>query len=108
MKRIGKIGKRNIEANKVLKQEYGSRGITRCELRLEGCMGFMMLAFCHRHPREWYRAHSELLGDFRQTVLGCQNCHEILDNRAKTTKEEAESIFLRLRGYERETNTNRI
>lgn len=93
MKKIGKIGKRNILANKKLKQEYLRRGITTCEAKLNGCMRDFGLSFHHRHKRHWYRDKPELLSDFNQTILVCANCHHLLETDRKLTEE----IFNKLR-----------
>jgi len=91
---MGKIGKRNLEANKHLKWIFNDYGITRCELKLSPeCTKNDYLAFCHKEKREWYRAFPKLLYDFKHVLLGCQNCHSILDDRSKTTKEESDAIF---------------
>jgi hypothetical protein len=97
MKRIGKIGKANISANKKLKEIYQQKGITRCEIGFQGCLGGYMLSFCHKDRRDAYRSNLERLGAFEETILGCQSCHSILDDRSKTTKKESDNIFKRLR-----------
>jgi len=97
MKRIGKIGKINIEANRILFQKFREAEIDYCELKFQGCLKNWLLQFCHKEKREWYRGKPELLSDLKHVILGCQNCHEILDNRAKTTKEKSDNIFKGLR-----------
>jgi hypothetical protein len=97
MKQMGKIGKINLEANKTLKWIYNDYGITRCELGFPGCLGDYMLSFCHKERRDAYRGNFERLGAFDETLLGCQNCHSILDDRSKTTEKEKNAIFNKLR-----------
>jgi hypothetical protein len=81
-----------------LKEIYFDKGIIHCEARLPGCMIDNFLSFHHRHKRAWYKAkgREKLLGDFNQTVLVCQNCHSILENDRKATRE----IFRQLRGID--------
>ena len=98
MKKTGKIGKANIAANRKLKEIYAEKGITTCELRFPGCLGNQMLSFCHKERREAYRGNLERLGAFEETLLGDIHCHQILDDRSKTTEEEKNNIFKRLRG----------
>jgi len=93
LKKIGKIGRRNIDANKLLKLIFNDYGINRCELNFKGCTPGIFLGFCHREKREYYRKFPELLHNFKHVILGCQNCHSILDDRSKTTKKESDSIF---------------
>lgn len=98
MKKVGKIGKINIRANRILFQKFRDAEIDYCEIKFKGCLKNWLLQFCHKEKREWYRGKSGLLSDMKHVILGCQNCHEILDNRSKTTKEESDAIFLKLRG----------
>jgi hypothetical protein len=95
MNRIGKIGKRNLEANKKLKWIYNDYGITICELGFKGCTMDNFLTFAHDHKRDWYKSKEniEKLADFNHTVLACQNCHSILED----DKELTEEIFKKLR-----------
>ncbi len=93
IKKIGKIGKINIEANRKLKEIYEDKGITRCELGFQGCARDNFLSFAHRHKREWYRNKPELLSDFNQTILSCITCHEIIE----ISKGLTEKVFNHLR-----------
>jgi len=74
MKRIGRVGRRNISANRKLKKEYQRRGITRCEI----CGSGWGLSFHHRHHRLYYYTH-EGLGEFSETILVCQPCHDKIE-----------------------------
>lgn len=94
MRKIGKIGRRNIQANKILREKLGHK--TRCEIKLDGCLGGMFLQFCHRHERHWYRTRLKLLSEYNQVIVGCTSCHEQMDNKPKLR----EQIFLALRGKE--------
>lgn len=97
MRKIGKIGKRNLNALETLKWFYNDYGITSCELGLDGCMGNQFMGFAHKEKRENYRKNPEGLADFNETLLLCQNCHSILDDRSKTTKEQSDAVFKSLR-----------
>ncbi|MEA2113518.1 MAG: hypothetical protein U9P63_02575 [Patescibacteria group bacterium] len=92
MKRISKIKEWEI-ARKKLKIEYENRGITTCELRFKGCWRNNALGFHHRHKRLWYYSKPELLGDFDQTILCCNNCHQKIENDRELNRE----TFKRLR-----------
>lgn len=80
-----------------LKPLFQEKGIISCELKLAGCLGDNFMGFAHKEKRVWYYSQPELLADFKQVVLACANCHQVLDNRSKTTKEESDNIFKRLR-----------
>lgn len=98
MLKVGKIGKLNQSANKKLKAIFEEKGITRCEIGFNSCLGSGWLSFCHKHPREWYRSNLSLLSDFNEVLLGCINCHTELDDRSCTTEEEKDLIFKQRRG----------
>jgi len=94
----------NTAARKRIATIAEEAGLSRCELRFDGCMGTFGIAPAHRHPRGWYKRcfqtaddHIDLLSTPMQWVAACVYCHEILDNRAKTTEEKKEEIFNRLR-----------
>ena len=78
MKRIGRIGKLNIIANKRLKKEYERRQITRCEI----CGNDFGLSWHHKKKRLYYYTH-EGLGEFSETLLLCQSCHDKLESDNK-------------------------
>lgn len=82
-----------------LKKIYQSKGIVRCELRLEGCMKDFAMSFHHRHKRWWYIKRPELLGEFNQTVLACASCHDKAEASARLTEE----LFNKLRNAEHNT-----
>ena len=92
MKRIGKIGKINTEANKKLKEIFTEKKIYNCEL----CHSPFFCSFHHRHKRLFYRSCPELLSDFNQVVLLCAKCHD----EAERDKEHTKDIFMKLRGEE--------
>jgi len=85
MKQIGKVGKRNIEANKKLKKIFFEKRILRCEK----CNSNFFLTFAHKHKRDWYKKEDrqKLLYDFNEVLLLCVNCHEEIEvSREKTNK----------------------
>ena len=90
---IGKIGRININANKILKKMFWNKDITRCE----NCSSTYILTFAHRHKRHWYRKWPELLSSFNQVLLLCHRCH----NEIEYDKEKTSEIFLVLRGDEK-------
>ena len=93
-KQIGKIGKRNLEANALLKWIYIDRGIIRCEVGLKGCMIDNGLTFAHKHKRVEYLKEPKRLSEFSETVLACINCHDKMEVDRGLTKK----IFEHLRG----------
>ena len=80
LKRIGKIGKANLEARK--------------KIALEGCLGGIYLSPAHRHKRAWYHGSVELLSDYKQWVSACVRCHNQIEHDSILT----ESVFNKLRG----------
>ena len=79
-----------------LKILYQEKGITRCELRLPGCMDTFGMSFHHRHKRVWYLKYPKLLGDFNQTVLTCAYCHD----KAEASRGLTILLFNKLRNAE--------
>jgi hypothetical protein len=94
MNRVGKIGKRNLDANKVLKTIFLEKGITWCEI----CSSTSMLSFAHKHPREYYRSDPDGLSRFDEVLLLCIPHHQELDDRSLTSQEESDALFDKLRG----------
>lgn len=93
----GKGAKRNAESNRKLKEIYLEKCLTTCEIRLDGCAYNNFLSFAHRHKRNWYLSHPELLSSFNQTLLACVPCHQ----KIEYDKELTESIFKDRRGEEK-------
>jgi len=92
IKRVGKQTRINIEANRVLKDLFTDKEITRCEL----CQSPFILSWHHRHKRMFYRSCPELLSDFNQVILVCAKDHDELER----DKEYSKEVFMRLRGIE--------
>lgn len=93
---MGKQEKINAKANRELKKLYEGTDIRSCEIRLEGCQGTFAMSYAHRHKRRWYYLVPEKLWDFKQSVLSCNHCHQIIEQ----DKDLTEEVFLRLRGEE--------
>jgi len=92
IKRVGKQTRINIEANRVLKDLFTDKEITRCEL----CQSPFILSWHHRHKRMFYRSCPELLHEFNQVILVCAKDHDELER----DKEYSKEVFMRLRGIE--------
>lgn len=93
MRRIGKIGRANIKARKIIAEIAEEKGLDRCEQ----CGGTFGVAPAHHRRREWYKGDVEKLSDFKHWIVLCQPCHEVLDNPSKTTWEEVDALFEKLR-----------
>ncbi len=86
------------ETKKELKKEFAKKGIISCEVRLPKCQGRWGLSFAHRHKRSWYLGKPKLLGSFKQVVLTCIHCHQMIEyDRALSDR-----TFNQLRGEENE------
>lgn len=90
LKKVGRVGKANIEANKRIKLQ---NPVQYCEIQLEECLGTMYLTIAHKHKRAWYKGNVKLLSDPNEYVIGCVNCH----NKIEHNKELTDKIFKRLR-----------
>jgi len=87
LKRIGKIGRRNIESNRKLKVLYAEKGITKCEI----CGSNWGLSWHHKHHRYFYKT-AEDLADFNETLLLCPLCHNKYMPDSKDTLELFEKL----------------
>jgi len=76
-----------------LKKIYEEKGIIQCEANLEGCLHNWILGFHHKRKRVEYIKYPEKLGEFSETILVCQSCHDILESNRKLTEE----MFKKLR-----------
>lgn len=85
MRQIGKQGRINLKANKILKEIYIDKGIQTCELRLSGCWINSTLGFAHRKKRVEYYKTPEKLSDFNETVLACTSCHQKIEGDRELT-----------------------
>jgi len=104
IKKVGKVGKANIEARNLIAKKAEAMKLTHCELgpvllQMYGiniCLYNYALAPAHRHKRAWYKGDVEKLADIKQWVAGCQCCHDAIEHN----KEMTEAVFMRLRGEE--------
>ena len=69
-----------------IKRMFLEKGITFCELKLEGCMNWP-LQIAHRHKRVYYKDKPELLYDFGEVALACQLCHSKIEGDRELTEE---------------------
>lgn len=96
LRKVGKIGKANIEARKKIAKIAEQKGLDTCELNLENiCIGWPR-APVHRHKRAWYKGDVEKLSDYQQWLCGCQACHDFIEHKPIFTEE----LFMQLRGPE--------
>jgi hypothetical protein len=86
----------NAKARKKIAEKAEELQLTRCELKLAGCMGNAH-APAHRHKRSWYKGRPDyLLWDIGQWVAACQSCH----HKIEFDKELTAKMFMQLRGEE--------
>lgn len=78
-----------LKARERLIQIYKNKGITTCEIKLEGCLGQWTSAFAHLYKRSDPRCRHS----FKQTVLACSRCHQAIEN----DKDLTEEVFKKLR-----------
>lgn len=94
LRRVGKIGRANIEANKRIR---AMKPVQRCELQIHpDCKGKLFLTIAHRHKRAWYKGDPVKLSDKRQWLVACVNCHDHIEHKPSLTEE----LFLMVRGPE--------
>lgn len=97
MRKVGKVGKANLEANKKLK---GVLTATTCEIgalnwpEFTECKGPLFLQNVHKHKRSYYKGNADLLSDINEVVRGCTCCH----NRIEHDRELTLKVFQALRG----------
>jgi len=92
----GKAGTANRTARQKIAAISKQKNLTKCELRLSGCMGNWPLAPAHRHKRSFYKGDADKLADYEQWVCACQVCHDKIEFDPELT----EKIFMNLRGEE--------
>ena len=97
IRRIGKRGRINLDANQKLKKEYeGEYAI--CEIMGPKCL-HVFQGFAHRHKRIWYRGREELLASRQHTLKSCIPCHQMIE----ASRELTEMYFNRLRPIKNST-----
>ena len=97
MNKVGKVGKANLDANKLIRAYLKRSPIQYCELGFSECLGTSFLQIAHKHPRAWYKGDVELLADPKLWIVACQNCHQTLDKRTDESKQLTETVFEQLR-----------
>jgi len=90
MRQVGKRGRMNARANRLLKTEFMRRGVTRCEV----CGSTFALTWAHRFKRRHMNTVEEL-SDYQNVILACVSCHQ---RYLEWDEEEKEMWFQRLRG----------
>jgi len=93
IKKVGRVGQANIKARKMIATIAEEKGLTRCEIQLQGCTQTWPLAPAHLHKRAWYQGDAELLADYNQWVVACNTCHNTIEHNSELTKQ----VFERLR-----------
>lgn len=84
IRKIGKRGRINLDANKKLKKVYeGMLGI--CEIRGPNCW-HVFQGFAHRHKRNWYRGREDLLSSYDETIRACNICHQMIEASRELTE----------------------
>ena len=95
MKKMGKIGRLNAVANRMLAKLWIEKDIRWCEYPLpHDCS--QGLTNAHRHKRVWYRSRPALLWDFGQVIRICLAGHQLMEHDRELT----EAVFANLRGEE--------
>ena len=81
MIKAGKRTKAWTKARAELVEEFGTRGITRCEIRFNGiCWLNNALSFAHTRKRR-------NVVDLKRVVLACVPCHQIVEAWAEEKME---------------------
>lgn len=105
LNQVGKVGKANLAANKILAQRWIDEGIDYCEIGAlgefnerffklfsKGCLKTWLLQNVHRKKRVEYGGDVKKLSDRNEVVRGCQNCHDIIEINKKLTEEVFEEL----------------
>jgi hypothetical protein len=81
LRTIGKKGKENAKINREKKAEHIRNGIQTCEVRFKDCTPFDNLTWAHslkrREMGKWESSERDF--NMHESILGCQNCHRVLD-----------------------------
>jgi len=87
MKQIGKRGRMNIKARKMIADYCQRINLNHCE----NCGGTFGIAPAHRLNRRHYRTAEEL-ADRREWLCLCSRCH----NSIESNREKTEEMFAKL------------
>lgn len=82
----------NKEARRMIADIAEAKGLTECEIKLDGCMRTFGLAPAHRKKRVYYRTAEEL-ADENEWVAACQHCHSTIEDSRELTGQ----VFKKLR-----------
>ena len=94
IRKIGEIGKANIQARKIIAEISEEKNLNYCEIGFEDCLRNMFLAPAHREKRAFYRGDVDELSRYENWVSSCVSCHK----KIEFNKELTEEVFERLRG----------
>lgn len=76
----------NKEARKRIAEIAEEKGLTECEIKLNGCMRTFGIAPAHRMKRINYRSVEEL-SDYNEWVVACQSCHQTIEDSRELTQQ---------------------
>src|SRR3972149_2289932 len=81
IRRMGLKGQEWAAVRKQLKAEFEACGITRCEIRLPGCMGKFAMSFAHavKRSRLVAGAPHDSQDSLYCCVLSCGYCHAMIE-----------------------------
>jgi hypothetical protein len=100
IRKVGKVGKANINARGLIADYAKKMNLTSCEIGplglTTGCTKTWPVAPAHRHKRAWYKGDAIKLSLRSQWVVACQCCHDQIEHN----KELTEEVFTKLRGSE--------
>jgi hypothetical protein len=74
LKQMGKKGKEWADVRAELKKRFYKAGITKCEIKFDGCLRDDFLGFAHLAKRRKL-THEDLY----KVVLACDYCHDIVE-----------------------------
>lgn len=89
LRKVGPIGKANIEANKRIREQNPVR---HCEVKLKDCLGGIFLTIAHRHKRVWYKGNPARLADPKEWIVACVKCHNAIEHNKELTKKVFEML----------------
>jgi len=84
MRKIGKKGKINIKARKMIADYCEEHGLLWCRIKLVDCM-VGAHAPAHKKKRRYYKTAEEL-ADPKEWLPACQNCHDKMEKDSELTK----------------------
>lgn len=81
IKQLGKKGREWAAVRRKLKVEFEAMGVTRCELKLPGCMVNWAMSFAHCRKRRFLKPDvpKDSPGSLWCCALACQSCHTTIE-----------------------------